>query len=310
MFATWRTRLPVLALLGLGLALQGPTSGVSEPEAGLRIHDAGAGQEALVRWAASRFQEAGLALPPLDVVLHADPAACDGNLGFFRATEGRVELCTSELSERTAKLTILHELAHARDRHALSEETREAFLELRGLSVWSSSDTAWRMRGEEQAAEVITWALMDQEVLDDEDPRLRAGPDGRGLRGPHRPVPGAPHHEQCQPVGVSEGKGGRDEHRGSSQLDAGTEAVPPDRVDRPGDRRGGPRGGLHRPRVQCPVGGEPAAPGKTGVVRYPSFTAEREGGGWSSREPAVRSLGWMEQARRAGFTGRLGGATP
>ena len=67
--------------------------------------------------------------------------------------------------ELVLKRTMLHEIAHIWATDALDQATRASFLTLRGLETWSSRDVPWHARGSEQAAEVITWALMDRELL-------------------------------------------------------------------------------------------------------------------------------------------------
>jgi hypothetical protein len=64
----------------------------------------------------------------------------------------------------TAKKTILHEFAHAWTEHALTAAARERFLDLRGLDTWGDDEFPWEEQGSEQAAEIIAWALMDEDL--------------------------------------------------------------------------------------------------------------------------------------------------
>ena len=49
-------------------------------------------------------------------------------------------------------------------RHTLTDQTRQTFCRLRGLTAWNDDDTRWEEQGSEQAAEIIAWALFDQEL--------------------------------------------------------------------------------------------------------------------------------------------------
>src|SRR4029079_18782097 len=78
---------------------------------------------------------------------------------------------------RPARLTTLHELAHAWAELQLSAAERAAFLELRGLDVWYDPGVPRHERGAEHAAEVVSWGLMDEmipiiRIYDAEPPRL------------------------------------------------------------------------------------------------------------------------------------------
>jgi hypothetical protein len=122
---------------------------------------------ALAEWALSRFEQAGLSLPPLVIAFHDDLEPCEGNFGYYRAgARARIDICgfNADRFLVTPKKTLLHELAHAWTRHTLTPTTRESFLDFRGLRAWNDDDLPWAEQGSEQAAEIIAWALMDQEV--------------------------------------------------------------------------------------------------------------------------------------------------
>jgi hypothetical protein len=132
---------------------------------------------ALTEWALSRFEQAGLALPPLTIAFHDDKQPCEGNFGYYRSTTpARIDICgfNSDRFLVTPKKTILHELGHAWARHTLTDQARQAFCRLRGLAAWNDDDIAWEDQGSEQAAEIIAWALLDQDVtlakISDADP--------------------------------------------------------------------------------------------------------------------------------------------
>ena len=121
----------------------------------------------LTEWALSRFEQAGLSLPPLTIAFHDDKQPCEGNIGYYRSTTpARIDICgfNSDRFLVTPKKTILHELGHAWARHTLTDQTRHTFCRLRGLTVWNDDDTPWEEQGSEQAAEIIAWALFDQEL--------------------------------------------------------------------------------------------------------------------------------------------------
>lgn len=123
-----------------------------------------------VQWAIDRFAEAGLSLPRVHVSFHASTEPCAGAEGGFRLEDdgwGRVLICVTEpghARELKVKRTLLHELAHAWDHHALTDPVRAQFMNLRGLKGWLSG-VPYAERAGEQAAEVITWGLMDRPML-------------------------------------------------------------------------------------------------------------------------------------------------
>jgi hypothetical protein len=122
---------------------------------------------ALTDWALSRFQQAGLELPPLIVAFHDSKQPCDGNVGLYSSDDTpRVDICGFNWDRFliTPKKTILHELAHAWTHYNLTEDDLVRFLRFRGLDTWADGETPWQERGSEQAAEVIAWALMDREI--------------------------------------------------------------------------------------------------------------------------------------------------
>ncbi|GMQ86652.1 MAG: hypothetical protein BMS9Abin07_2239 [Acidimicrobiia bacterium] len=117
-----------------------------------------------VAWASERFDKAGLVLPPVVVEFHADDAGCDGYDGVFRGGEDpfRIDVCNAN------RYIVMHELAHAWDQHNLTDEMREEFMELRGLTSWNGSGS-WKERGVEAVAEVITWGLYDHDITADRE---------------------------------------------------------------------------------------------------------------------------------------------
>ena len=123
--------------------------------------------ESLVYWAVGRFRDAGLALPKVEIVFDPTSEACEGASGRFIAhgAEMRVALCTRQQGMTlTNRVAILHELGHAWLTHSVSERVQITFLDMRDLEAWNDRNQAWNLRGAEHAADIIAWALMDQEV--------------------------------------------------------------------------------------------------------------------------------------------------
>jgi hypothetical protein len=97
----------------------------------------------------------GFALPPLDVTFHNDRADCHGFNGTYQL-EGEIaviNICVTKLH------TIVHELGHAWEAGAVTDETREEFMRYRGLTSWNDQDVEWDERGIEQAAVTIAMVL-------------------------------------------------------------------------------------------------------------------------------------------------------
>jgi hypothetical protein len=123
---------------------------------------------ALTDWALGRFQQAGLELPPLIIAFHDDKQPCQGHFGLYRSGDTpRVDICGFNWDRFliTPKKTLLHELGHAWAGATLTEETREEFVQFRGLKTWGDDRFPWAEQGSEQAAEIIAWALLDDELV-------------------------------------------------------------------------------------------------------------------------------------------------
>jgi len=153
--------------LGLGIALVvalvlGWRLGSAQAAAAVPIrtevlaYEADADQIQMTRWAANRFERAGLQVPEVEIHFHRDLSGCRGNLGY--ALAGRIDLCT-DLVDTPARRAILHEMGHIwLDEHFPSSE-RVSFLRLRHVAAWNASGDQWNLRGYEQGAEVMAWAL-------------------------------------------------------------------------------------------------------------------------------------------------------
>jgi hypothetical protein len=153
-------KLLVPALVGLAftrvVAFGRPSLESIEVRPSVTVYDADREQVRLVRWGADRFEEAGLALPNVEIHFHADASGCEGHLGY--AKDGRVDVCTI-LENEMARRTLLHEMGHIWIDQNVSRAERVRFLELRDLRTWNASTADWGYRGYEQGAEIISWAL-------------------------------------------------------------------------------------------------------------------------------------------------------
>lgn len=114
-------------------------------------------QSSLVDFAQRQFSAAGIDLPNVEIDFPDDPASCFGYGGIYTPSKRLIRIC------RPSKSTMIHEFAHAWIETSFSEADKEAFLEHRGLDSWVGG-SEWNLRGAEQAAEIITWALMDEDI--------------------------------------------------------------------------------------------------------------------------------------------------
>jgi hypothetical protein len=117
----------------------------------------GAEEQELVDFAYSRFALVGIKLPDVHIEFPDDEAGCFGYGGVYLPSKTTVRIC------RPSKTTMVHELAHSWVETTLNTAERNAFLEERGLDTWTGG-TEWDERGAEHAAEIITWALMDENI--------------------------------------------------------------------------------------------------------------------------------------------------
>ena len=163
-----RSTFVALAVLALSMGSVSDVTELAVDGAAHRITIATTSPEwtRLVEWGLDRFRIAGLELPSMVIAVHDDQSHCEGNSGLYLPTDPvEVHLCTTGSADsRPARLTILHELAHAWAEAHLSSADRAAFLELRGLDVWYDDRVPRHERGMEHAAEVVSWGLMDEKV--------------------------------------------------------------------------------------------------------------------------------------------------
>jgi hypothetical protein len=110
----------------------------------------------LARWAVGRFEAAGLEPPAVEIAFHDDGSGCGGHLGFARL--GRVSVCTTLVNAMTRR-TILHEMSHVWLDSNTTQSLRDRFVSFRCLRSWNAASDPWELRGYEQGAEIMSWAL-------------------------------------------------------------------------------------------------------------------------------------------------------
>jgi len=133
-------------------------------------------QLAMARWAVERFEIAGLEPPVVEIAFHRGLSGCGGHLGLAR--QGEVDVCTT-LVDACARRALLHEMGHIWLDQNLSDPERGRFLEVRGLHAWNDSLDTWGLRGYEQGAEIMAWALGERiltpQIPDNEPIQLALG---------------------------------------------------------------------------------------------------------------------------------------
>ena len=168
----------ILALMALTSGPSTTEGGASplEIEPGIVVFSEGPAQQELARWAAARFDRAGLDPPSVEIRFHGDASGCGGHLGY--AKDGGVDVCTVLVNEM-ARRNLLHEMAHLWIDQNVSQADRDRFLEFRGLRTWNASTADWAYRGYEQGAEIMAWALGDRiltaQIPDNDLVQLAAG---------------------------------------------------------------------------------------------------------------------------------------
>lgn len=168
--------LVLASLLGAWWARTAGSADGSAVRANVLVSGGTPDQVELVRWAVGRFEAAELQPPAVEIEFHASPSGCGGHLGFARS--GEVDVCTT-LVNVMARRTLLHEMSHIwLDQH-VDDATEARFLAFRDLPSWNASDDPWRLRGCEQGAEIVSWALGERiltaQIPDNEEPELARG---------------------------------------------------------------------------------------------------------------------------------------
>jgi hypothetical protein len=119
------------------------------------VQNASAAQLGRLVLALDRFRAASLKLPDIDIQFSIDESGCMGHMGRFDPgpTPWRISICSH------LDFVYEHELAHAWERATMTDETRQAFMTLRGLTIWSDSVVPWNERGVEGVAFIIQQGL-------------------------------------------------------------------------------------------------------------------------------------------------------
>jgi hypothetical protein len=153
-------------------ALPGITDTSVEVRPDVTLFGATAEQIDIGRWAARRFESAGLRTPDVEIHFHTRVSACRGYFG--RARMGTVDVCAPDAMTRRV---LLHEMSHVWLDQNVSDMVRERFLVLRGLGSWNASSDPWELRGHEQGAEILSWSLSARiftPLIPDNDPSALA----------------------------------------------------------------------------------------------------------------------------------------
>lgn len=135
--------------------------------------------EQLLVWGLERYEQAGLRRPEILTASFAPLPICSTLPGVVTdSADGGADLvlCTDaytacEPDRETCanystgdRLGMLHELGHAWLLSNISPETQDRFLDVVGLDSWTDGSVAWHERGVEQAAEIVAWGLMDEDI--------------------------------------------------------------------------------------------------------------------------------------------------
>ena len=131
----------------------------------LTITGASRAEREVAEWAVSRFDAAGLLLPPVSVSFR-DDGECGGSAGLYRHSEAAVTICNRGGHDNPPRQTVLHELAHAWSLHWMDEADIAAMLIHDDLDFWINDEIGYWNRGAERTAEYIAWGL---QVSGDED---------------------------------------------------------------------------------------------------------------------------------------------
>lgn len=147
-------------LLLLGLLLASGVSPVDRPNPHATVVGGTAVESQLVYETLEQFAGLGLDLPSLEIRLHQESASCHGNSGTFSSSASPwvVNVC------RIDRWVVRHELGHAWTAWNLSETEVASYVDSWQLDSWADSDTPWRRRGSEHAADTIAWGLADDPV--------------------------------------------------------------------------------------------------------------------------------------------------
>ena len=155
-------------------AVRHPTGTIPAGDGEIQLFNGSDSQQDLVEWALGRYAAAGLpspiprsiAFPPsVDCILHAGLAVDTGEGVDLQLCFDQTETCAGDscTPSVTAQSTLLHELGHVWTIQHVAAATRAAFLEVRGLQVWSDPGIDRDDLGTEHAAEILAWALLEED---------------------------------------------------------------------------------------------------------------------------------------------------
>lgn len=127
------------------------------------------GQRKVVSWSLTRFDEAGLRLPPkIDVVFDETLSMCHGDMGQCHPDQGIPVLYVCGIEEPTTsadvldrKLVLLHELAHIWHWAQGEGTSWPDYSNIVGGEHTNGTVPAFD-RTEERVAMIISWGLLDQ----------------------------------------------------------------------------------------------------------------------------------------------------
>ena len=146
------------------------------------IYNGSTSLQALVESALGRFTAAGLPAPaprsvafPPSVSSVCPSGYCVRHAGLAIDTSegvdlqfcfGEGEACAGDTCSpgTEARSVLLHELAHVWLVQNVDEARRAAFLAVRGLEVWSAAEVDRDHLGIEHAAEILAWALLEEDT--------------------------------------------------------------------------------------------------------------------------------------------------
>ncbi|MEA1903423.1 MAG: hypothetical protein U9N56_07845 [Actinomycetota bacterium] len=149
----------------------------------LEIYNGTPRLEELLLTGLKRFSKAGLAEPRFDTVTFEPSRRCDERSGRLLQDEDSRELflCLFESDlcpgasacvkpSLSVRNSVLHELAHAWIIDHVDVATQDRLLQSTGRESWDDDSLPWVERGDEYAAEVISWGLLEEDA-----PMVRIG---------------------------------------------------------------------------------------------------------------------------------------
>lgn len=145
----------------------------------IEIINGGPNLDRLALWGLDHFATAGLSPPRIESITFAPVPACATVAGVIsERPDGPPDLvlCIDEYQSclpapatcleftLSARLGLLHEMAHVWLIQNLTDEERGHYLDWSSLIVWRDAETPWHLRAVENAAETLAWGLMDVPV--------------------------------------------------------------------------------------------------------------------------------------------------